>query len=151
LSIRSKIDINVPSPSVLARTVAGQALQSVHSRADPVRGSHHTGGHAPGSRAPRCGCARTRPVTGAGTDARPRRRAAPAASSPGGEHCRPRLRQGWPGTHRGARLCATALARSGRGGRPPSARVGATQPRWPPTRIRQGVRGHSPDGAVARG
>jgi hypothetical protein len=90
LSIRSKIDINVPSPSVLARTVAGQALQSVHSRADPVRGSHHTGGHAPGSRAPRCGCARTRPVTGAGTDARPRRRAAPAASSPGGEQPRRR-------------------------------------------------------------
>jgi hypothetical protein len=81
LSIRSKIDINVPSPSVLARTVAGQALQSVHSRADPVRGSHHTDGHAPGSRAPRCGCARTRPVTGAGTDARPRRRALPTSAS----------------------------------------------------------------------
>jgi hypothetical protein len=109
LSIRSKIDINVPSPSVLARTVAGQALQSVHSRADPVRGSHHTDGHAPGSRAPRCGCARTRPVTGAGTDARPRRRALPTSASarvarPPSRRTTVRdglgsLRQGWPGPH----------------------------------------------------
>jgi hypothetical protein len=83
LSIRSKIDTNVPSPSV-------------HARERWLGRPSNPGTHAQ----IRCGVALT--------------------LGPGGEHCRPRLRQGRPGPHRGARLCAAGLGlgplRQGRSG-----------------------------------
>jgi hypothetical protein len=102
LSIRSKIDTNVPSPSV-------------HGRERWLGRPSNPGTHAQ----IRCGVALT--------------------LGPGGEHCRPRLRQGRPGPHRGARLCAAGLGlgslRQGRSGTlgsaswPRRGRVSGARPR----------------------